>query len=514
MPLTLRVVRYKQVPPDQPIAISFGPRGGTVGRSPENDLVLDDPKRFVSGQHAAIYRQGDSYQITDTSANGVYINGSARSLGRGNSAVLRDGDSLVLGEYEIEVSASPEDPLYDQSGTTVAPPKPMPVPELDLTGTSSVLMDEVAPAFGPTLEPGPALPPPGRERFVDIGQGGSPLDLYESVPARPATGPAPEPVVSFDDHVPIDKQAFTPPASIPEDWDVSGHNPTPSAGPERLPTLEPGPQTATPHLSGTEPLPSTGSTGVEFDPFTGAGATDVGPAPPAHAPAPPHAASPAHHPASASAGPDGGDSFEAAAAVLLRAAGIRDLHPDSPQAQAIMSRAGTVLVEAIRGLSELLRARSEVKELVRAERTLYWQANNPLKNLSQDPALTLKALLDPSAPGATDPGASVRQVADDLKTHELALIAGMQAAFKSLITRFEPAALERRLQRSTMLNRMLPGTRKARNWDLFVANYEQIASEMEDAMRDILRDEFARAYEREVRALRQFKSGGERTGEA
>ena len=109
MPLILRVVRYQQRPPDQPLSVSFGPRGGTVGRGPHNDWVLPDPKRFVSGRHAAVHREPDGYYITDTSANGVYINGSPRSLGRGGSALLRDGDRLVLGEYEISVAESADE---------------------------------------------------------------------------------------------------------------------------------------------------------------------------------------------------------------------------------------------------------------------------------------------------------------------------------------------------------------------------------------------------------------------
>lgn len=529
MPLILRVVRYQQHPPDQPFSVSLGPRGGTIGRAPGNDWVLPDPKRFVSSRHAAVYRQADGYHLTDTSANGVYLNGSPRSLGRGGSTRLVDGDQLVLGEYEIVVSelpdgfaeaAGPAHPLTATEGSDL-PTSPGAGGGTDMFASTGA---------GTELQPKPLAPAPGQEPFVDIGQGGSPLDLYG--PASP-TSPQSEPPASFSDHVSLERQAFVPPATqspapapatstapsphvpdgIPENWDrtgtghkaldpraagaaAQGHAPVSPAEPDRYEAL-----TGASHDSQ-----------VDFDPLT------------AQNPQPGHAAQHAatdpyqshqnqsHQTLASQATPTPGFTSGSAAAPLLRAAAVSGLDPQGPDATILLERAGAILVEATRGLAELLRARSEVKELVRAERTLYWQSSNPLKNLALKPEEALRALLDPANASSVDAGESVRQVADDLKSHELALIAGMQAAFRSLIKRFEPAALEHRLQRNNVLDRMLPATRKARNWDLYVENYEQIAAEIEDALREVLRDEFARAYDREVRAQRQFGPGGAHRG--
>jgi len=82
----------------------FGVNGGTVGRAPDNDWVLADPRRVVSGHHFTVHYHGGKYWLDDTSTNGVFVNDGddpAAALGR---VQLRDGDRLRMGDYEILVS--------------------------------------------------------------------------------------------------------------------------------------------------------------------------------------------------------------------------------------------------------------------------------------------------------------------------------------------------------------------------------------------------------------------------
>jgi len=78
--------------------------GGTIGRSLDNDWILPDPDRYISGRHAAIDYKGGMYYLADLSSNGVYINGEHEPLGKGNPRRLFSGDRLRLGDFEIEVS--------------------------------------------------------------------------------------------------------------------------------------------------------------------------------------------------------------------------------------------------------------------------------------------------------------------------------------------------------------------------------------------------------------------------
>jgi type VI secretion system protein len=78
--------------------------GGSVGRAPDNDWVLPDSKRVVSGHHFEIAYRSGAYWLKDTSTNGVYVNDSDEPAAKQGSVELRDGDRLRVGDYDIVVS--------------------------------------------------------------------------------------------------------------------------------------------------------------------------------------------------------------------------------------------------------------------------------------------------------------------------------------------------------------------------------------------------------------------------
>jgi type VI secretion system FHA domain protein len=110
------------------------------------------------------------------------------------------------------------------------------------------------------------------------------------------------------------------------------------------------------------------------------------------------------------------------------------------------------------------------------------------------------ALLQPNRPGYKAPLAAVEEAFDDIRSHELAVMAGMQTGLLALLKRFDPAALEGRLQKG-MLDGILPSARKARFWELFCATYKDIAREAEDDFHALFGREFARAYTAQINKL-------------
>ena len=82
----------------------FGVHGGTIGRSTDNAWILPDPDRYLSGKHVRIDFRAGAYVLVDTSSNGTYVNGSQVPLGKYHDYVLKDGDYLRLGEYELLVT--------------------------------------------------------------------------------------------------------------------------------------------------------------------------------------------------------------------------------------------------------------------------------------------------------------------------------------------------------------------------------------------------------------------------
>jgi hypothetical protein len=75
-----------------------------IGRRVGVDVLLPDAN--VSLMHARIERSGDSYQLADErSTNGTYVNGVRLSAGQPRS--LANGDRIVIGRYQLEVSFAP-----------------------------------------------------------------------------------------------------------------------------------------------------------------------------------------------------------------------------------------------------------------------------------------------------------------------------------------------------------------------------------------------------------------------
>jgi type VI secretion system FHA domain protein len=97
------ISEHREIVGDDAVRV-FSEKGGTIGRSLQNDWILPDPDRFISGRHATIDFKGGIYYLVDTSANGVYINGDCEPIGKGNPRRLFNGDTLRFGEFEIIVT--------------------------------------------------------------------------------------------------------------------------------------------------------------------------------------------------------------------------------------------------------------------------------------------------------------------------------------------------------------------------------------------------------------------------
>jgi type VI secretion system FHA domain protein len=111
----------------------FGVSGGSIGRSAENDWVLPDDMRYVSGRHARIVFHKGRYLLQDTSSNGTYVNDGDRPLGNQNPYELKSGDVLRIGEYHLQVQIDSatdfsldDSALYQTGSTSTRRRKPPP----------------------------------------------------------------------------------------------------------------------------------------------------------------------------------------------------------------------------------------------------------------------------------------------------------------------------------------------------------------------------------------------------
>ena len=103
MALRLRVISDHRHRLGDKSTFVFGVSGGSIGRSAENDWVLPDDMRYVSGRHARIVFHKGRFLLQDTSSNGTFINDVEKPLGGQNPHELKSGDIVRIGEYHVQV---------------------------------------------------------------------------------------------------------------------------------------------------------------------------------------------------------------------------------------------------------------------------------------------------------------------------------------------------------------------------------------------------------------------------
>ena len=100
---------------------------------------------------------------------------------------------------------------------------------------------------------------------------------------------------------------------------------------------------------------------------------------------------------------------------------------------------------------------------------------------------------------------AMKDAYDDLRSHQIATMAGMRAALAGVLLRFTPERLEQRLTQRSVLDSVLPLNRKAKLWNLFSDLFEDISKEAEDDFHTLFGREFLRAYEAQIDQLQHGK---------
>lgn len=158
-------------------------------------------------------------------------------------------------------------------------------------------------------------------------------------------------------------------------------------------------------------------------------------------------------------------------------------------AHEVAGEIGAVLRIVVEELGALLKARAAAKALAKStERTMVSAAaNNPLKFV---PAATeaLDILFSRRRAGYLDARQSVEEAFRDLKAHEIATYAAMQAALARLLDELAPETIERRLPPAAFTSK------KSRAWDALVATWEAKENAHDNGLLDVFLAHFSEAY--------------------
>ena len=514
----------------------FGPSGGRIGRGTDCDWVLPSPNKYVSRHHASILFANGTYYIKAEGQNEVSINDPNAFLAFGKPSPIRHRDRVFIDEYEIVANLVSEssrpalvgDPFADDEAPASLIPMADPFDGLNLDPLSQlpslpekpgardrnyagppqgdVLSDPLIlpanfdspPTAAPDPRARPAIPTPPRPAPrpstpapTPVTPAPTPAPAFQPIPVNPdawdKTAFAYSPQQIAVEPAPV-KPAFTPPPVEPVRRQVSPAPPNagqPNAGQPNAGQPNAGqPNVMQPNVM----LPNVARPGVAPQP----------PAPPPPVPPPVPAARPELRASSAapvSVPPPGGTDLNS----LLRAAGV---DPDNVDPE-IAATLGQIFKMVVQGTIDALRARDEVKTQFRLAVTrVRTKENNPLA-FSVDAADAINSMLVRRNPAFLAPVEAFQRAFDDIRAHQMAMIAGMRAGFESLMSQFDPEELRERFDKQTKRGGLLGVVAKPNYWEHYGDYFSGLRGDRDDAFRRLFGEEFALAYEKQVALLKR-----------
>lgn len=183
---------------------------------------------------------------------------------------------------------------------------------------------------------------------------------------------------------------------------------------------------------------------------------------------------------------------------FCRGAGLPALPLQQGLRPELMQVLGELLQHAVTGAIKLAAVRTAARQELRVPvTTIQAQHNNPLK-FAADPGAALEQLVQPPIRGFMPGPEAMRDLMDDLISHQVASMAGTRAALKGMLQRFEPARLESRLAPPGMLDALVPMNRRAKLWELYLEHHQEVADAAQEDFHELFGRAFVKAYEEQL----------------
>ena len=154
------------------------------------------------------------------------------------------------------------------------------------------------------------------------------------------------------------------------------------------------------------------------------------------------------------------------------------------------------------GLMDVLRTRAEIKINFRLPVTIVQRSeNNPLK-FAVTPEEAVQKIMAPPNPAFLSGVAALEDAFDDIRCHQMAMLAGVRAGFDALLAHFTPERFEREVDGGGKRSAF---SGKGRYWEKYTEHYDSLMKDPDDAFRRLFGDEFARAYEMQLAQLKSAR---------
>jgi len=480
---------------------TFGEQGGSIGRGKENAWVLDDPERFLSSCHCQISSENGQFYITDLSTNGTFFNDAAHPMGKGTRLALDDDSVFVLGDYKFSVSNSTTAQGVGLDSISADMPPP---------GNDFGLSD-ANPFGGGHVSSSDSLFSTGMGETdplaaLDKAQSGSSAGIPNDFSQPPPSVSDPFAGGSHSDRAnPLNEQVSWPDSApeqsggIPDDWDDDSLSNTPLAPvpksksvpkpsmpltePPVMPTPGPAPQAVVSQNTGNQLTSNDSQALLAQQKENKKLRTEL-----------------KILKQQIEAQQNSTQAEVSVDTALIETLGLPRKNLVDEEINQINKLAGEVLREMVSGLMQVLGSRSSIKNEFRMNvTTIQPVENNPLKfSANVDDALENMFIKQGNA--YKKPVAAVREGFEGVAEHQIAILAGIRAAFKSVLERFDPIILEQRFAKQKK-GSIIPSSQKAKNWECYLDYYEELAGDIDNSFQYLFGDEFVKAYEDQLQKL-------------
>lgn len=497
---------------------SLNSSGGTIGRANSNTCVLPDPEKYLSSCHCEIVNIEGNYYAIDRSTNGTFLNDSIEPIGRGNQSIIRQGDTLEIGDYRFqieiqtnigssyfEVPPSEPDSLLNNASSfnDVDPFNSDPFAAFNKTPAESDTdnywasassfngnkISSIENSYFDEIERDPFnLDSSSKETLINDLLGNRPNQSTQNIhqPVSDNLG-----LNQSFDFPEIGKQNL-----IPDDWDLGSdtnkeepllNRSQTILGSERSHILE-----ASSAASHTSPISSKPSSRLSLAERLAAMERSqdeikqsVSPSTDKMTPAPARKEK---------------NSSLVDNSNFINALGIDKSRLSNDDIREIETLCGLLLREVIDGMLIMLRSRASIKNEFRMNvTTIQPVENNPLKfSVNVDDAIENIFLKKSKA--YKPPVEAFREGFQEIADHQIAMIAGIRSGFNSMIDNFNPPTLEEKFSRNTK-NYLLSGMNKGRYWNNFVDYSKYLHENLDISFQQLFGNEFVSAYEDQLRRL-------------
>lgn len=491
MSLLLSIIHYPENCTISESSKTFSEQGGTIGRSANNFWVLNDPDCYLSSCHSEISFNNGHYVLTDLSTNGTFLNNCREPVGNGNKVELQDGDEIELSDYKFRINIWP---TYNQKHDSAEPFIGKPVLENEIQNHDISLIpkteeQQVASLIDNKInntDPLEALEQRGSISISNIISPGNGLYNHKDQVSSTITQSEHGEVISNALEWPVLSQDKD---SIPENWNeayipqtqdsnnhkstlVNGRKLAGSSVANELYGLRNDNEALKKNINELESFKNENSK-LKAEIFNlkkkylNTKYQRVA------------------------------RNCDKSVAISM---GLKDDNINQEDILSLNKQAGSVVRETITGMMKILSTRNTIKNEFRMNiTTIQPVENNPLKfSATTDDAI--ENMFIRKGVSYKKPVEAIRDGFEGIAEHQVAIIAGIKAAYGSIIDHLNAESLENMFKVNNFVRR-IPFFKKYYNWIRFESYCKELSEDTDNSFQNLFGDEFVRAYEDHLQKL-------------